>query len=499
MFIAGVSVVAGIAIQFKLLSKVSVKARLQWRNAIPQSFGLALATVQTISLLNQLGLLGREASRDQDSIDMQDHTTGAGEEHSGMTGLGEAFLDSLMLKPSMLSPPCFVGYDPVAEYGFRIGMFFSFGIIFGCFAAVAKLRRWQSDDYHSVRVGLSSIRLAFIPIILNCSLVLQSYSHPKDSNGSGSLTDYPTVLVGSDQHFALLVLSAVMLISVAVPFISVCLWGAMQGLQKLGKVRFEQVFLFMLQRFQPSLWWFETFLILNNLVLAFAPVVSADDPQGQCLFVLATFLVSMVFTCTFRPWKSQELNILNIVILLMFVLTLLARLASLPTSLHIESYYTCMSAAVWLLVACMVLGCVATASAPVLSKATNVFGRPVSYFQQPDGLVLAAACQDAAKEAADKERFQECLDGLGYYDAVHLLQLLVCVQKACAGGANCNQKPGKMNDARLASEPSAFTDLNQKLDQNELRSASIPRDDAVHEEFESEGTDQESLVHQDFF
>ena len=469
-----VTVLAVFVVQLKSLGNVSVRARLGWMSSMQQSLGLVLTTAQTLSLLGQLGLLGQNAQRDElpdmhpGSGQFQEALDGTGNRQSPKSAFGEALLDMLVLKPSMLQPECFVGYDPVAHYGFSVGMLFFFAFLFVCFAAVVKILRRQSDGAHLIRVGLSIIRLAFIPIVLNSALVLQAYSHPGDSNGSSSLTDYPSVLVGSEEHYYLLTLSAAVLCLMVLPFLSVCLLGAMWGPQSLGKARFEQVFLFMLQRFRPRVWWFEIGQILCNLVLAFAPLISADDPQGQCLFLLAISVINLACLCTLRPWKSKELNLLNISILIMLIFVLITRLASLPTSLHIKMYEQSMTMVLWSLVSLIMLGCVLISSAPMISKATHRFRHRSSYFQQVDSLALAGACLRVAKPGADKEHLNTLLEHLDYFEVVQWLRVLTLMNNITDAGATPTPEPDEDYNSQLESSFAAAKDLEQELDENEL-------------------------------
>mmetsp|Transcript_151963 Transcript_151963/g.487788 ORF Transcript_151963/g.487788 Transcript_151963/m.487788 type:complete len:256 (-) Transcript_151963:214-981(-) len=81
---------------------------------------------------------------------------------------------------------------------------------------------------------------------------------------------------------------------------------------------------FLVYRFRPDVWWWGSVFNVRQLLLAFAPMVQPDDPNTQLIFVSIVLQVYLALVCIFWPWKTHEINVLDIlssVLLLTVVIT----------------------------------------------------------------------------------------------------------------------------------------------------------------------------------
>merc|ERR1719482_240928 len=73
------------------------------------------------------------------------------------------------------------------------------------------------------------------------------------------------------------------------------------------------MFQFLLHRFRPGCWWWGNVVLLRQLLLAFAPVLPADEPHAQAVNVSCVLSFYSVFASNSNPWKSRLLNFLDLV------------------------------------------------------------------------------------------------------------------------------------------------------------------------------------------
>jgi len=116
------------------------------------------------------------------------------------------------------------------------------------------------------------------------------------------------------------VMGLLALVLVVFPFIAVGLWAtykawayASSALESLDKQeKHLAYFRYIFFRFRPDVFWWSIPLNFRQLLLAFAPTLAPNDPSAQVLYVVFILVAYVAATCAFWPWKSHELNVLDI-------------------------------------------------------------------------------------------------------------------------------------------------------------------------------------------
>jgi len=207
----------------------------------------------------------------------------------------------------------------------------------GCKEVLSPRLRWTLPKV--MNSILQTYTCVFIALTAITAVAFQCYSRP---NGDSSLAQYPTVLCGSDDHQAIIALSVILLITFVVPFIGLQVWAnfhivkvrANPQLSALHLARFR----FLIYRFRPDRWWWGTVFTIRQTFLAFAPVLQPDDPHAQTVYLTAVLTVYAVHICYFWPWKSDELNCLDAVSMVLLVILVVAVTSYMPRAKDSSSH-----------------------------------------------------------------------------------------------------------------------------------------------------------------
>jgi len=200
-------------------------------------------------------------------------------------------------------------------------------------AAVSTISAWE---FNKALNSLGQVyTVIFIILATTVSVPFVCYSHP---NGEASVIRYPWVLCGSSDQSPLVIISILQLVLFLLPYISLCVYSNQQVVKIQGQhagVRglaglvlgrsptdVQTRFRFLMYRFRPDRWWWGNVFMTRQVLLAFSPLVPANDPHAQALAVCIILVVYAVYAGSYWPWKANVLNMLDIthcVVLAFFV------------------------------------------------------------------------------------------------------------------------------------------------------------------------------------
>lgn len=252
---------------------------------------------------------------------------------------------------------CVLGHDPLVSFflnacipAFIVLFVYTCHMLSKMLPRIShRLEKWNTSKTWNT---LGTIYLVlFITMLTVCCRPLSMYEHP---NGQMSVVMYPTVLVGSRDHWLQLAVSLAVFLFMLLPFAVGSVYGeyvagahtqsdrmTMHVRTVLGDnhlVRFR----FLFYRFRPAALWWGSVLLLRQSLLALAPSIPASYPHLQVGCASGVLIVYGVSASAILPWKSSILNTLDVcqsVCLSIFLLTSTAFMDRAQTG---KDLYTCL-------------------------------------------------------------------------------------------------------------------------------------------------------------
>ncbi len=184
---------------------------------------------------------------------------------------------------------------------------------------------------------------------------------------------YPTVVCGSDDHRVIVILSVILLITFVAPFIGVQIWANFYTIKVRANSQDATLhttrFRFMLYRYRPDVWWWGTIFTIRQTLLAFSPILEPGDPNAQSVFIIAVLTIYIAHASFFWPWKSDELNLLDTVSMVLLVILVAVASGSFNLKLMVAILTLIAICAGFLVVYCVLMVC----SRGIVSL-TGIFG-----------------------------------------------------------------------------------------------------------------------------
>jgi len=148
--------------------------------------------------------------------------------------------------------------------------------------------------------------LLFVHITASALSIFRCYPqntpYAGGADAGSSLLGEPAIFCEDDEYYVLLALNLVNLLLFCLPFVSICTWASYVAFEKAfdaeANGNFFATFIFLFYRFRSSYWYWGLVVLLRNLLVALAPIISGDafvdvDQAGILagLFVAGTLLL----------------------------------------------------------------------------------------------------------------------------------------------------------------------------------------------------------------
>eukprot|EP00747_Dinoflagellata_sp_TGD_P048057 gnl/TRDRNA2_/TRDRNA2_145378_c1_seq1.p1 gnl/TRDRNA2_/TRDRNA2_145378_c1~~gnl/TRDRNA2_/TRDRNA2_145378_c1_seq1.p1 ORF type:complete len:372 (+),score=24.54 gnl/TRDRNA2_/TRDRNA2_145378_c1_seq1:87-1118(+) len=111
-----------------------------------------------------------------------------------------------------------------------------------------------------------------------------------------------------------MVLALLLMVGFVFPYVAGTLW-ANCAVRSKGHTEMQahiERFQFLLYRYRPDVWWWGIVFNIRQTLLAFSPMVTPDDPSSQVIYVICVIIMYLALVSTFWPWKTIEVNLLDI-------------------------------------------------------------------------------------------------------------------------------------------------------------------------------------------
>jgi len=170
---------------------------------------------------------------------------------------------------------------------------------------------WDKDK--TLNAGGMLLQSFFVGIAVLVSQPFQCYSHPTETDKT-SMAMYPEVICWGDDHTPILGMALAVLFAFVIPFMVMCFWIICASSRAIVQkdVSFLRRFRFLIYRFNPKSAWWGSIFVVRMLLFAFAPIIPADYPHVQLLYLCTVGFTYVVFVCYFWPWKSHELSCFDV-------------------------------------------------------------------------------------------------------------------------------------------------------------------------------------------
>jgi hypothetical protein len=327
---------------------------------------------------------------------------------------------------------CLVGGEPMHKYATRVSAVYmaiaAMLCLYGLSHPVSHILSTQLHrdakhwSFNKVANTIGYICQLFFVALVGISVVpFQCYAHP---TGEMSVLDYPAIICGSSNQVIMLVLSFAMLATFNIPFLCVVLWAnctaTRHTTREYGKAPPHHVrFRFLFGNFRPDVWWWGSVFSVRQVLLAIAPSIAINDPSVQVVFVISVLAVYIGLVCSYHPWRTTELNILDALSCIVLLLFIAAQSCFMPVTTSkygMEVFMLTLLAAFGIF--CLILALVGTVGAMLVWGHDGEFGIP---YPRVAGESLSTfssnfhkACQFVAR--LDADRCNVLLKSMNYSD-----------------------------------------------------------------------------------
>ena len=325
---------------------------------------------------------------------------------------------------------CMAGSQPVGRYIASV-LFFPFGVSWlytcGCISWMTKARQWAPAKLYSTmgqffQVGFSTMSgMAMRPYIC--------YDHP---NGQRSVSSYPNIFCGSDEHTAMVIAGSLLLAIGVIGFWVVCLYAAISipRWSCIGDTKLVQSARFLVFRFRLDVWWYGVPLLLRGPLLALCVVLWPNTPAFQVLSAGIILLIYVSVEMRAWPWKSPLLNVIDYLVSTVLTVLLFTTAFSVPDVSSEASGFLrgFMTACMGSLFGVVGLMCALTSSALVyragMGSRNELSILTLGKVPASTDLANSLLKLSGDSELLEKEPLIKKLDAMGVYDLRLLQQCL---------------------------------------------------------------------------
>lgn len=240
-------------------------------------------------------------------------------------------LEFVLFELDAVGVQCVIGNKAVENYMMRvmfswmmIALFFVIHLFFKVLHKITRVPAW--DIKKTVNSIGAFLQIAFVSLVGITVMPLHCYPHP---NNQKSVVIYPEILCweGGTQT-SLIFLSVFLMLSLIAPFLVANIVATIKAPAASrkwgGESRVIICFRFLLYRFRPDVWWWGNVFSARQLLIAFTPTIAANDANVQMMLVASTLIVYMILMGVFWPWKTSELNMLDLLCVMLLLMTAVA-------------------------------------------------------------------------------------------------------------------------------------------------------------------------------
>jgi hypothetical protein len=168
----------------------------------------------------------------------------------------------------------------------------------------------------------------FVGIAVLATQPFQCYSHP-EVLGSSSIAMYPEVICWRSDHGRILGVAVGAFCTFVMPFVGACAWAMIYTRHGIVKndIRFLVRFRFLILRYRPERTWWGGVFLMRLTMYAFAPIIPADFPHLQLMYLATVSIAYLLLECYFWPWKHHAFSVFDCVVGYLLVLLMLAAFA----------------------------------------------------------------------------------------------------------------------------------------------------------------------------
>mmetsp|Transcript_74447 Transcript_74447/g.170758 ORF Transcript_74447/g.170758 Transcript_74447/m.170758 type:complete len:389 (+) Transcript_74447:3-1169(+) len=254
----------------------------------------------------------------------------------------------------------------------------------------------------------------YITVVATVTMPFQCKMQP---SGQTTLTNHPDVTCGEGQHNGMLVQGSLFTCIYGVGWLAVTLWAnRVAPRRSSASPAFLVVFRFLFFRFRADRWYWGAILLVRNLILSFVPVTTPDDSHAQMVLLSTVLLVGLAPQAALWPWKSNELNVVDMTLVCLAITTVACAAVSAPRSPN-EGTFTVL----------MVLGFVLAmmvAIVPFCKWLYLVSRKDESLLQIPDGAMAEVRSCCRAVQDLNRDEVEDFLIQIGPFGRKAVRQLV---------------------------------------------------------------------------
>lgn len=270
---------------------------------------------------------------------------------------------AVVIDEANLGLDCYWKYPPLAKFSAKLFVFLvsllSLAALWaGCRRFVGAGRLLGAGALLNAWGFVSS--LAFVPLAVHASQVLNCYEHP---GGRWSMRSMPSMLCYETEWTRTMLPAGIATFVVFVLGMYTVFVYLTIRLPRMESASASVGFL--LLRFRPDVYYWSVIMYSRNLLLSVAPVVAPDKPFVVAVLFVLVCTAYMAMVVVYRPWKLGHHNALDVVVTGALATTLVAGASfanaqTYPNSTdHYDSSWifliVCVVAPFFISIACMLL------------------------------------------------------------------------------------------------------------------------------------------------
>jgi len=282
-------------------------AKMSGHVVVAAGFGSFITTTQSIAAMSQLNLAWPDVL-------------------SGIWSTLKVFSFDL----AIFKAGCVLGSNPVTDYTIKIcGVYFT-GLLLYSMSVVSRTifpkESWKYMRPEAVFNTWGTVYQAlFVTIVLVVMSPFRCYEHP---DGTSSMSGAPSIICTEGDHTYMQVVAIIALCTQSLPFIAMYAYMVtVIPKRSLSDPRYAIKWKFIVYRFHAGAWYYGLAFLIRNFLVALSTTLDASQPFTQALFLGVVLLFFLLMQVLVWPWKSQLLNIIDMLQTSLVLLMILSAMA----------------------------------------------------------------------------------------------------------------------------------------------------------------------------
>merc|ERR1719265_473833 len=138
-------------------------------------------------------------------------------------------------------------------------------------------------------------------------------AHPAEEVGT-TMQMYPHIRCWDDEHVGMVVIGLLVLLSqvASLCFIAyACYILPKYSVNMQHRADFMVSVKFVYGNYRADVWYYSMLMLMRNLVTAFVPVISPNDPSVQLAIMTQSLILSFALHCYLWPWHTPLCNAMD--------------------------------------------------------------------------------------------------------------------------------------------------------------------------------------------